>query len=213
MSTATILMIVVIGTAVVAAVCCDEMHGHENDRKKPQREGAIVDQQDSDQEGLNPEPLTQSDLIPYKTGPQRNELIVNEEGLKTFIEKIIDLKAKQIPDLPSQLNKRTIPTWKYKTDVNISRIPQVIRYADCTSSRCEAGNNVQPVYAPKLMAFALTDEDGVRKYSVQKKQVAVACVCFRLNVVRRCRKNKDGKCKTKRGKGKKRHGKKKLNQE
>ncbi|KAI8500410.1 hypothetical protein Bbelb_219760 [Branchiostoma belcheri] len=126
-------------------------------------------------------------------GEGQEEEIVDEEGLKS-LEPFFRLNAERIPHIHA-IEERTIPKWKYEVDSDGSRIPSGINYANCSSSRCKRGYEVHPVYAPQVVACAFTDEDGMRKYSVQKQQFAVACICVRSKITedkrRRGRKKKE----------------------
>ncbi|XP_078697102.1 uncharacterized protein LOC144925075 [Branchiostoma floridae x Branchiostoma belcheri] len=118
---------------------------------------------------------------------QAEEIIVpDEEGLNNSLARDLGLHEGRIPDtyaIRKLHRERTIPPWKYELDSDGSRMPSGIKYANCSSSLCKSGHKVRPVYTPHLVARAFTNEDGMRKYSFQKQQFAVACVCARARSV------------------------------
>ncbi|XP_066297492.1 uncharacterized protein [Branchiostoma lanceolatum] len=136
------------------------------------------------------------------------EIIVDEEGFKNHIEPLIWLQAEEIPDLDPNLHKRTSPKWDYRIDRDKSRRPENINVADCLPSRCKKGKEVRPWYSPRLVACAFTDEDGVRKYRVQRKQFPVACTCVRakVKVKRQHNNNREGRRKSTKRRNQRRRG-------
>eukprot|EP00058_Branchiostoma_floridae_P001905 XP_002587393.1 hypothetical protein BRAFLDRAFT_96280 [Branchiostoma floridae] len=147
------------------------------------------------------------------------EIIVDEEGFE-FLKPFLTLKAEQLSDLYLKIHERAIPAWTYPTPPPYDGLetPSGIAVPDCSTSTCEDGTTAHPLYAPRLVACAFTDENGVRKYSVQKKQFAVACTCVHDKVSdaprkhgkkyrgRRRRKNREGQRRSRKRQGKKRHG-------